>query len=282
MLTGVRPEMTRLELSLKKQFVINIIESTMSQLKCLMFDVDGTLANTEEAHRQAFNAIFKQTGLDWHWDQPTYKRLLRVSGGVERMLHFMDENQLSLDTDDVTGFVKDMHKRKTVYYNELLQKGEIRLRVGVARLIEEARRQSVRLAITTTTTRLNVETLLRVNLGEASLQWFEVWVCGEEVKRKKPDPEVYTLALQALDLPASQCIALEDSYNGVRAACAAHIACLVTPNEYTDEDDFSGAFSVVSQLGDDDSPAHWISGEKLAGEKVELAALDQVLAQRNT
>jgi len=249
----------------------------MLYLKSLMFDVDGTLANTEEAHRQAFNHIFTQFGLDWFWDQPTYKQLLRVSGGVERMLHFAEINQLTIPSSDEVGFVREMHQKKTVYYNQLLQNGAIKLRTGVERIINAARAEDIRLAITTTTTKVNVETLLRVNLGEASLSWFDVWVCGEDVQRKKPDPEVYQLALQALDVSAANSVAFEDSFNGVRAARAANLPCLVTPNMYTDEDDFSGAFMVLSRLGDAQTPAHGISGAALQGDYLQLTQLDKLL-----
>jgi len=247
-----------------------------------MFDVDGTLANTEEAHRQAFNHIFTQFGLDWFWDQALYKTLLRVSGGVERMLHFAELNRIEIPSDEPQSFVRDMHRQKTVYYNQLLQNGDIKLRSGVERILTAAREEGLKLAITTTTTRLNVETLLRVNLGEEALSWFDVWVCGEEVKHKKPDPEVYHLALQALNVSAQHSIAFEDSFNGVRAATAANIPCLVTPNAYTDEDDFSGAFMVVSRLGDEQHPAQAISGLPLQGDQVQLAQLDAALQKMHS
>lgn len=225
-----------------------------------MFDVDGTLANTEEAHRQAFNQQFAAVGLNWHWDKAEYKRLLKVSGGVERMKHYMRQNQLGVPAEDEDGFIKQLHREKTQSYNQLLQQGGIRLRPGIARLIQQAREQGIHLAITTTTTRVNVETLLRVNLGEAALSWFDCWVCGEDVQHKKPDPEVYLLALQQLSLQPEQCIALEDSANGVAAALAAQIPCLVTENDYTHGDDFSGALSVMENLGEPDKPGAHLSG----------------------
>jgi len=251
----------------------------MKFLKGLMFDVDGTLANTEEAHRQAFNQVFSENGLKWHWSQSRYKELLRVSGGVERMLHYAEDENLTIPSDDAIAFVRELHRRKTTHYNQLLQSGEVKLRSGVERLLRQAREHKLALAITTTTTRVNVETLLRVNLGEQALSWFDVWVCGESVKHKKPDPEVYHLALQQLDLPAASTIAFEDSYNGVQAACAANIPCLVTPNAYTDGDDFNGAFMVVSRLGDDAHAAQSVSGLALEGDRVSLAQLDLALSE---
>jgi len=249
----------------------------MLNLKCLMFDVDGTLANTEEAHRKSFNYVFTHAGLDWDWDQALYKQLLRISGGVERMLHYADTRQLKIPSDDPVDFVKNLHRQKTAYYNQLLQSGEIKLRTGVERIIREARQADVRLAITTTTTRVNVETLLQVNLGSESLAWFDAWVCGEEVKHKKPDPEVYTMALQLLNVKASQSIAFEDSYNGVRAACAAGIPCLVTPNPYTDGDDFSGAFMVVDTLGDTHRHTKSLQGMAPPSDYIQLVHLNDAL-----
>jgi len=253
----------------------------MKYLKGLMFDVDGTLANTEEAHRQAFNQVFAENGLDWHWSQARYKELLRVSGGVERMLHFAESENLTIPSEDAIAFVRNLHRSKTTHYNQALQSGEVKLRSGVERLLREARAQKLALAITTTTTRVNVETLLRVNLGEEALSWFDVWVCGEAVQHKKPDPEVYHLALQQLNLAPASTIAFEDSYNGVVAACAADIPCLVTPNAYTEGDDFNGAFMVVSRLGDDSRAAQGIAGLALEGDRVSLTQLDQALHDLN-
>lgn len=251
----------------------------MHSLACLMFDVDGTLANTEDAHRQAFNQVFSQYGFSWHWDQSLYKQLLRVSGGVERILHYVDSNGLTLPTEDRVAFVRKMHQEKTVYYNQLLQNGDIKLRSGVERLLLAARAEGVKMAITTTTSRVNVETLLQVNLGDDALSWFDVWVCGEQVERKKPDPEVYLQALRELALAPNQAVALEDSYNGVRAAKQAAIPCIVTFNEYTRDDDFNGAVMVLDRLGDPDKPARGISGVALRGDMLQLTQLDEILHQ---
>lgn len=214
----------------------------MSQLRALIFDVDGTLAETEETHRLAFNRTFADAGMDWHWDRETYRRLLKVTGGKERMEHHARTE--GIDIPDCAA----LHKAKTAHYVRAIAQGDIALRPGVERLIREARAAGLKLAIATTTSRANVESLFEATLGREALTWFSAICCGEDVARKKPDPEVYALALSGLGELPQNCLALEDSANGLRAAMAAGIPCLITPSIYTDHDDFTGATAFVKDL----------------------------------
>jgi len=231
-------------------------------LQAILFDVDGTLADTErDGHRVAFNLAFRDAGLDWHWDVATYGELLTVTGGKERIRYFIETHDPTLpETDDLAGWIAGLHKAKTAHYLALLKEGEIPLRPGVERLIAEARARGVRLAITTTTTPENVDGLLRATLGEESLDWFEVIAAGDIVPAKKPAPDIYTWTLEQMNLAAGEVMALEDSGNGVRSAQAADVPVIVTRNDYTAEDDFSGAVAVLSDLGEPGSPAETVDG----------------------
>lgn len=211
-------------------------------LRALIFDVDGTLAETEELHRRAFNETFREAGLDWHWDQPRYKELLKVTGGKERILAHASSIGIT-DLDPMP-----LHLRKTALYNQHLSEGALALREGVEDLIHHARRKNLRLAIATTTSRANVETLIRVTLGGSMHDWFEAVCTGEDVARKKPDPEVYRLALERLSLTASEAIAFEDTRNGVLAARGAGLDVVVTPSIYSEGEDFSGAVAIIETL----------------------------------
>ena len=211
-------------------------------LRALIFDVDGTLAETEELHRNAFNQTFVEHGLDWHWDQARYRELLKITGGKERML----AHAASLEVKDFDPL--PLHKRKTALYNEKLSQGEIELRPGVEALIQHAKTTGIRLAIATTTSRENVETLIRVTLGGAPHDWFEAICTGEDVAIKKPDPEVYHVALTRLALTASEAIAFEDTRNGVLAARGAGLDVVVTPSIYSEGEDFSGAVAIIETL----------------------------------
>lgn len=214
----------------------------MSRLKALIFDVDGTLAETEEVHRAAFNQTFAEAGLDWNWNVETYKGLLKITGGRERMEHFSRIN--SLPVPDCAA----LHKIKTTHYNDLIAHSGAVLRPGVEALIHAARDERLKLAIATTTSRPNVASLISATLGFNALGWFTAICCGEDVSAKKPDPEVYTLALKLCGLAPGQAIAFEDSRNGVQAAKAAGLACIVTPGMYTANDDFSGSDLIVENL----------------------------------
>ena len=227
----------------------------MSELKALLFDVDGTLADTErDGHRVAFNQAFAEAGLDWHWDVETYGQLLKVTGGKERIRYFIDCFKPVLDPGvEWDDFIPVLHQSKTRHFVALLQSGAIPLRPGVERLLKEARECGLRLAIATTTTPQNVTTLLTATLGEASIAWFDVIAAGDVVPAKKPAPDIYIYALQKLGLSASECIAFEDSDNGLLSSMGAGLKTIVTVNGYTRGQSFNGALIVVDQLGEQGS-----------------------------
>jgi HAD superfamily hydrolase (TIGR01509 family) len=222
----------------------------------VIFDVDGTLAETErDGHRVAFNRAFADAGLRWHWDERLYGELLAVTGGRERIVHFAQRFAADwLRQDDASHRVAELHAAKNRRYADIVRSGELRLRPGLPALLDELSAAGVRLAIATTTSRANVEVLLRSTLGASASARFEVIVCGEDVARKKPDPEVYAQALRSLRLQAGQCLAVEDSANGLRAALAAGIATVVVRSLYTRDEDFAGALRVddgyLGEVGD--------------------------------
>ncbi len=217
-------------------------------IKALIFDVDGTLAETErDAHRVAFNETFAEYQLDWHWSVELYGELLAVTGGKERMKFYQDNYECSCPkTLDIVA----LHQMKTARYNNMLSRRPIPLRPGVHRLLEEARHNGVRLAIATTTTLKNVTTLLEHSVAPEAMSWFDVIAAGDMVSAKKPAPDIYLYALKKLNLPADQCLAIEDSKNGIRSALAANIRTLITVSDYTRKEDFSGALLVVDHLGE--------------------------------
>lgn len=214
----------------------------MGTLAALIFDVDGTLAETEEWHRAAFNAAFAAAGLEWQWDQALYARLLAVTGGKERIRHYIEAHggQPALAADAIAA----LHRDKTARYTALLE-GPLALRPGIAALMWEARQAGLKLAIATTTSRPNVDALLA---AAEPLPAFDAIAAGDEVPRKKPAPDIYHLALQKLALPAAACLAIEDTENGLASARAAGIPCLVTRSFYGGPGPFPGAVATVDDL----------------------------------
>ena len=203
-------------------------------LKAILWDVDGTLAETErDGHRVAFNQAFEALGLPWRWDERRYGELLRVSGGRERLLHDMARrSDAPVLADERLALAQALHARKNTLYAAWLRSQRVALREGVAPLIEQARREGLRQAIVTTTSRVNAEALLDLQFGAVGSQYFQVLICGEDVRHKKPDPEAYELALSTLGLSAVEAVAIEDSPGGVAAARAAGIAVVVTRSHY--------------------------------------------------
>ncbi|WP_374333932.1 HAD family hydrolase [Aestuariivirga sp.] len=214
------------------------------QPRALIFDVDGTLAETEELHRRAFNETFAAHGLDWHWTKADYRRLLKVTGGKERIAA-----HATAIGGDLAGLdIPALHLAKTARYGALMAAGEITLRPGVQALIDAARASGLRLAIATTTSRPNVEALAQTVWGASAGAVFDVIACGDEVAAKKPAPDIYVLALHRLGLPPGRAIAFEDSRNGLQSARSAGLTVIVTPSAYTGDEDFTGAFRVLDNL----------------------------------
>ena len=234
----------------------------MNELKALIFDVDGTLADTEEVHRISFNRAFAQFGLGWEWSQELYDQLLAVTGGKERIRHFVTTHLPGfIDADKLPEFAAELHKIKTTIYTQMLAEGELQMRCGVARLLREAHAQGVKLAIATTTTYANVEALINNTLEPNGIEWFDVVGAGDIVAHKKPASDIYDLVLDNLRLPAAQCIAFEDSANGVVSAMGANLKTIVTLNHYTKDHDFNGAVIVLDQMGEPDKPFTVLSGD---------------------
>ncbi|VAW94309.1 Xylulose-1,5-bisphosphate phosphatase CbbY, converts this Rubisco inhibiting byproduct to xylulose-5P [hydrothermal vent metagenome] len=236
-------------------------------LQALLFDVDGTLADTErDGHRVAFNQAFAEAGLDWDWSVELYGKLLTVTGGKERIRYYLDHyNSEFKRPQALDEFIIGLHQSKTRHYTELLNTGAIPLRPGVLRILTEARAAGLRLAIATTTTPTNVSALLKNTLGEDGESWFEVIAAGDIVPAKKPAADIYTYAMNVMNINADECIALEDSENGIRSSAGAGLKTIITINDYTRAHDFSDAVIVLDCFGEPDHPFTVIAGS--AGEK---------------
>jgi HAD superfamily hydrolase (TIGR01509 family) len=251
---------------------------TTSALQALIFDVDGTVADTEEIHRQAFNAAFIELALWWDWSAPEYMQLLRVSGGPQRLAHYIET--LSVPEGEkqrLRGLVPTIHATKTRLYRELIERGAP-VRPGVLRLMKEARAAGLRLALGATSTTANVEALLSASLGREALGWFSAVASVDQVPNRKPAPDLYLRLLGELRLPASACVALEDSANGVQAAKAAGLYTIATPSRWTATQDFGAADLVLHSLGDPQAPLDLVSARAVGAPQLGVAQIARLHA----
>lgn len=225
------------------------------RIQALIFDVDGTLADTEEAHRQSFNDAFRAHGVEFCWSRELYRELLQVTGGKERLAAFFDRTRLTeSERGRLYGLIPRLHATKTSFYRERMESGKVPLRPGVRRLMTEARAAGVRLAIASTTSPENVSALLEGALGYGALAGFSVIATGDAVQRKKPAPDIYLLALSRLGVTAGHAVAFEDSAIGVAAAKAAGLLTVATPSDWTCDQDLAAADLVLPCLADPGSP----------------------------
>lgn len=219
----------------------------MKRFQALLFDVDGVIAETEEVHRRAFNESFAYFDLPWVWDVELYGRLLQVAGGRERIRHFLG-SRFGSECELSDNEIGELHRLKTMFYSRMINAGDCELRPGIADLIKQALDWKQRLGIVTTTSRDNVNALLRVTLGHSWASCFDVVICGEDVEDKKPAPDVYLKAVRLLNLPPRSCLAIEDSRNGLAAASRAGVPVLITRSRYFHHEEFDEAIRVVGDL----------------------------------
>jgi HAD superfamily hydrolase (TIGR01509 family) len=225
----------------------------MNKLKAVIFDVDGTIAETESyGHRVAFNRAFSSAGLNIELDIPTYGSYLKIGGGKERLRKLLSDKITGLDKVNKEELITYIHNLKTCFYNEIVLSGELSLRPGVKRIIEEALSEGIKLAVASTSNEKSVNTLLDSLLGAEVKNKFSVVLAGDVVKNKKPDPEIYSLAAAKLGIQPSECVSIEDSGIGVASSKAAGIRCIVTVSDYCKEENFESADLVVDFLGEPD------------------------------
>lgn len=231
----------------------------MKNLKAIIFDVDGTLAETErDGHRVAFNQTFSQVGLDWQWSSELYGELLQISGGKERLRYYLEHYRPNFQPpQNLDGWIADLHNIKNRHYQELLATGNLPLRPGVKRLITEARQARIPLAIATTSALPNAMALLEQNLDP---DWFEVIAAGDIVPRKKPAPDIYNYVLEKLQLTPKDAVVIEDSQQGLAAALGVGLTTIITVNDYTKNQNFLGATLVTNHLGEPDYPLEVVAG----------------------
>ena len=217
------------------------------KIEGIIFDVDGTIADTEDMHRQAFNKAFSKFNLNWHWSKEKYHELLFISGGKERITRCLAEDKA---TKKNINFIEELHKCKSEYYRSILLGSDISLRPGVKRLITEAKEKNIKIGIASNSSTENLQVLIKKTFKVEPEKLFNTIVTNNIIIDKKPSPEVYYRALKNLELSANKCIAVEDTANGNASAIRAGLRTVITTHAYTVDNDFDGASLVLNNLGE--------------------------------
>ena len=248
------------------------------KLKGIIFDVDGTIADTEEIHRQAFNETFEEFNLSWHWSVEDYRDILLISGGKERFRKFLNEDpELNNVIEEPESLIQDMHKRKSQLYRKILEDDGIELRPGVIRLIHEAKEKGIKLGIATSSSMANLTTLFYSTMDVEPSELFNSIVTSDTVQDKKPSPAAYECVLSGLGLQAEDCVAIEDTQNGNLAALAAGMKTIITTHAYTIDNDFSGASIVANNLGEPDKAFILSQGNNFDHSYVDIELLNKII-----
>jgi len=217
------------------------------QHRCVLFDVDGTIAETEgQAHLPAFNQAMAEAGLDWRWTSADYKRLLKTTGGFERLMRYATDN--GHDAEVLRDTLAQIHKNKNRHFAAIMATGAVAARAGFRELVMGLTHQNIAWGVVTTTSRGNWEALWTYSLAPLGVPAPEVIVCGEDVRAKKPNPEAYLLALKRLNLFVAECCAIEDSRNGLLAARTAGLEVAIVRSEFFADENFAEAALVVNEL----------------------------------
>lgn len=242
----------------------------MTKIKAIFFDQDGVIIDTErDGHRVSFNETFKEFGYDVEWDVDYYHELLQIPGGKERMKYHLQKRGFGkpVAEEEVDDLIKALHKRKTTLFIELIESGKLPLRPGIHRFMQEGMAAGLVLGVCTTSNERAAHAIAYNILEDVQ---FEFVLAGDIVSKKKPDPEIYNLALEKTGLKPEECLVIEDSHNGVLAGKAAGMHVVATTNHYTEKEDLSAADIIVSCLGDPD-------GERGVMTKGDLPGYDGVL-----
>lgn len=247
------------------------------KLDAVLFDVGGTIAESEEIHRVSFNEAFKEFGLSWYWDEAIYKELVFVGGGKERIKYYITRAWPEmLKQKNLTKYIESVHKIKGQIYEDFLNDSLIKARPGIIRLLNELKKEKIRLAIVSDTTEENLINLFKKGLNINPIEWFEVLAHGGCTIQKKPSPDIYLWTLEKLKLPPEACLAIEDAPRGVDSAIGAGLKVLVTPSIYTLEEKFEKSLLLLSHLGEPDNPFEVIKGDSFGHSFVDLELLNKI------
>ena len=253
--------------------------------KTLIYDCDGVLADTErDGHLVAFNQMWRENGVDWQWSVDQYAEKVKIGGGKERMFSLGQDDDFRAvydvprSQDEWWETVAGWHKRKSEIYKELIASGALPGRPGVKRLAEEAYDQGWTLVVCSTSALPSVEAVLHHVMGEEMAAKFAGVFAGDMVKAKKPAPDIYNLAVEQLDLDTSECVVVEDSRNGLLAADTAGMHTIVTFNQLTQNEDFSEADIVVSNLGEPGGEEAIVADNRSAADPQGYVSVDDLEA----
>ena len=248
------------------------------ELSAVFFDVDGTIAETENFHRKAFNDAFKEFNLDWFWDEAIYKELINIGGGKERIIYHIKRAWPEMLTyKNLTKYVDSIHKAKNEIYEDYLAESKIKTRPGIMRLIDELKQKSIKIGLVSSTSEVNLINLFEKGLKINHKEIFDIVAHGDCTQNKKPSPEIYEWALEKLRLPAQACVAIEDSPRGLDAARKVNINTIVTPSILTLDEEFKGARLIISDLGEPEKGFDLIEGESFGFKYVGVELLSKII-----
>jgi len=209
--------------------------------KALLFGSIGSIVETSEIQRRSFNKAFKKYGLEWNWTKREYINLLSKSGGKDRISRYAKKKKNVVDS----AYLRNL---KTKIFNNYLKNNQLKLRPGVKNLISLCKKEKIKIAFVSSTSSNNINAILYSLRNSINKRDFSFIGNSKLIKKFKPNPDIYLLALKKLKLKANDCIAIEDTQESLNSARRAKIKCIIFPGKFHSSTKFIGAYKKVYRL----------------------------------
>ena len=213
----------------------------MKNFKAIIFGSIGTVLETSDIQRKSFNKAFKKFGLNWYWSKNKYKKLLKMSGGENRLSNYAKTKNIKINT-------LKLRNLKTKFFNDYLKKNKLKPRAGIINVIKFCKKNNIKLGFASSTSINNINSIFFALENTIKKKDFDFIGNSKLVSKKKPYPDIYKVALKKFDLSSKECLAIEDTEESMKSALSAKIICIAFPGKLHEKEKFKGSYKITKKL----------------------------------